>query len=98
MLSWLDTRKAKAAGVALAERLTPHTIEMAAPAKQQKRALQDVLQHAQRQVLPLHLNFLQRASFANAFKWALLDKGVERPVADEITQTLVTHLFLRKGS
>jgi hypothetical protein len=97
MLSWFDTRGAKAAGVALAGSLALHNLEKAALAKQQQRTIQTLLQRADKDVRPLGLNFLQRASFANAFKWALLEKGLDRQTTDQLTHAVVSHLFMRPG-
>jgi hypothetical protein len=100
---WLDTRQATALGKSLAEDFSLR----AEPVKLKKRKLggasdpqqahfqsllQKFLQRVDQEARPLRLNTLQRAKLANAFKWGLLDKGVERRVADELTQALVMRL------
>ncbi len=40
----------------------------------------------------LGLNFYQRAKLANAFKWKLIENGVEKKVAHEVTQFLVVDI------
>ena len=51
-----------------------------------------LLRRADSEVRPLRLNFYKKAKFANAFKWRLIEKGIARAAADEITQSLVLHL------
>ena len=54
--------------------------------------MQRLLQRADREVRPLQLNFFKKAKFANAFKWRLIENGVARTIADNVTQSLVVHL------
>ena len=35
------------------------------------------------------LNIFQKAKMANAFKWALLDKGYDKSFVDDLTQELI---------
>ena len=50
------------------------------------------MQRVDREVLTLRLNFYKKAKFANSFKWRLLENGVQKEMADEITQRLVLRL------
>lgn len=40
------------------------------------------------------LNFYKRVRFANAFKWRLLENGIEPEIAHDITQTLLINAFV----
>jgi tetratricopeptide (TPR) repeat protein len=62
------------------------------PQKGSRFGLQEILARADLDVRPLQLNFYKKAKFANSFKWRLLEKGVERNLADEVTQSLILHL------
>jgi tetratricopeptide (TPR) repeat protein len=83
ILEWFNTGEATKIGVELADQFA-----------RQKRGdeLQMILQRADREVRGLRLNFYKKAKFANSFKWRLLENGVERSLADEVTQRLVLHL------
>src|SRR5262249_32859221 len=59
--------------------------------------LQKFLQRVDRDARPLKLNLFKRAKLANSFKWRLLEKGVEREIADELTSALVTRLSAETG-
>jgi tetratricopeptide (TPR) repeat protein len=103
MLGWFNTRKATELGAELADQyLTGVTAGQAAPKKKAKgnqgNVLEGVLRRADSEIRQLQLNFFKRAKLANTFKWRLLENGVERQVADEITQTLVMHVSLNRGS
>jgi tetratricopeptide (TPR) repeat protein len=43
------------------------------------------------------LNFYKRAKLANSFKWRLIENGVKRATADEVTQTLVLNLSMSEA-
>src|SRR5271169_6540892 len=94
LLEWFNAHDAANAGVALADSLAPS----AAPRsdkrtrKEEAGALQSLLQRADREVRALRLNFYKKAKFANSFKWRLIENGVEKVLADEVTQLLVLHL------
>ena len=49
-------------------------------------------ERADRDVRTLGLNFYKKAKFANSFKWRLLENGVGKELADEVTRRLVVHL------
>jgi Flp pilus assembly protein TadD len=98
MLKWFKAGEAADVGVALADEFAPAAAPQdpmpsrnSDPAER-IRALQELLQRADRDVRTLELNFYQRARFANSFKWRLLENGVKREVADEVTQSLLVHL------
>src|SRR5207302_1562450 len=55
-------------------------------------ALPELLRRAQRETHALGLNFFKKATFANSFKWRLLENGVARETADQLTQTLLMHI------
>jgi Flp pilus assembly protein TadD len=98
MLKWFKAREAADVGVALADEFAQaaalHLPIGNAKSKKTGRLspLQELLQRADRDVRTLELNFYQRARFANAFKWRLIDSGVKREVADDVTQSLIVHL------
>jgi tetratricopeptide (TPR) repeat protein len=100
VLDWFNVREAVAVGAALADQLGPNaTLTEATRARDKaakavtRSALQDLLRRADREVRSLRLNFYKRAKLANSFKWRLLENGVEKDVADEVTQALVLHLM-----
>jgi tetratricopeptide (TPR) repeat protein len=86
-LEWFNAEEAAKIGVALADQFTPQQT-----AKERDNVLQEILQRADLEVRGLRLNIYKKAKFANSFKWKLLENGVEKALADEITQTLVLHL------
>jgi tetratricopeptide (TPR) repeat protein len=95
---WFDAREVTEIGAALADELAPKQLPSAATLGGQSvsrvpnEALFEILQRAEREVGALRLNFYKKAKFANSFKWRLLENGVERLRADEVTQQLVLHL------
>ncbi len=98
ILEWFDASEATKIGVELADQFAPQQVTRAAtqgnqsaPGKQGDE-LHVILQRADREVRGLRLNFYKKAKFANSFKWRLLENGVEKALADEVTQRLVLHL------
>jgi tetratricopeptide (TPR) repeat protein len=91
LLQWFNAHDATNAGVALADSLVPPSAK-GARKDGSGDALQALLQRADREVRTLRLNFYKKAKFANSFKWRLIENGVEPPIADELTQSLVLHL------
>src|SRR5260370_37644608 len=95
LLKWFNAREAADAGVALADQFprSPEPVS-AARVKQEPlrtahgKALRDFLHRAVHEIRTLWLNFYKRAWFANAFKWRLLENGVDAETANEWTQTL----------
>jgi tetratricopeptide (TPR) repeat protein len=101
LLNWLNGREAAAVGTALADEVLLQTASDARAngspdGGRQRQALQSFLQRflqkVDREARPLQLNLYKRAKLANTFKWRLLDKGIERPIVDELTQALVLRL------
>jgi len=98
ILEWFNAKEAAKIGIVLADQFTPQQAATSAThgenstARERDSALQEVLQRADREVRGLRLNVYKKAKFANSFKWRLLENGVERDLADEITQRLVLHL------
>jgi tetratricopeptide (TPR) repeat protein len=95
---WFNAKEAAELGVSLADMFAPRQPTSSAahgkePASEPDGVLQKILQRADREIHGLKLNFYKRAKFANSFKWRLLENGIEKALADEITQTLVLHLF-----
>jgi len=88
MLTWLKAKDAVDAGAALADSLPPQTAG---------NALREFIQKATQELRALELNFYKRARFANAFKWRLLENGVEAETAHDITQTLLVNAFVPAG-
>ncbi len=86
-LAWFNGRAAAEIGAALAD-------EFAAQGSS-SGSMEQLLLRADRDVRPLQLNFYKKAKFANSFKWRLIEKGVARKTADEVTQSLVMHLAQR---
>jgi tetratricopeptide (TPR) repeat protein len=99
VLEWFNAAEAAEFGTALADQFAPPQAANAAAhdntgatAGGPDNDIQEILQRADREVRGLKLNFYKKAKFANSFKWRLLENGVEKALADEMTQTLVLHL------
>jgi Tfp pilus assembly protein PilF len=89
LLEWFNAREAVEAGTALADQFP----RPAVPVSQVPGGLlRDFLRRAVHQGRSLQLNFYKRAQFANAFKWRLLEKGIDADIANEWTQTLVLEI------
>lgn len=54
--------------------------------------MKQLLRRADSEVRPLRLNFYKKAKFANSFKWRLIENGVPKKTADDVTQLLIVHL------
>jgi tetratricopeptide (TPR) repeat protein len=98
-LKWFSAREAVKAGTALADQFPRPVVSIAAEPGERERSqsvpgglLRDFLRRAVHQAHALQLNFYKRAHFANAFKWRLLEKGVDPDTANEWTQTLVLEI------
>jgi Flp pilus assembly protein TadD len=102
LLDWFNVREATAVGMALADGVAQQTAPgtSAAGVRQSRaaRSLHDLLRGRTSELTALRLNFLKRAKLANSFKWRLLENGVEQPLADELTQTLLMHLMVQPGA
>ncbi len=102
MLQWFNAREAADVGVALADEFAARAVAPAVPGRKaahgkEMNALQELLRRADSEVRNLRLNFFKKAKFANTFKWRLIEKGIDRDVADEVTQSLVLHLSQNKA-
>ncbi len=91
---WFNAREASKVGAALADEFAPPGQGSVARGHKAALALQAFLQRADDEVRRLRLNFYKKAKFASSFKWKLIENGVERNVADDVTQSLVMHLSL----
>jgi tetratricopeptide (TPR) repeat protein len=94
IFNWLDASKAVELGVELADQLSPRT---GTKPQSPQQALEEILARDSHGIRPSELNFYKRAKLANSFKWRLIENGLERAAADEITQTLVLNLAMSKG-
>ncbi len=99
ILDWFNARDATKVGVTLADEFAPRTASEAAKANKAANGapanvVQELLQRAEHEILPLRLNFYKRAKLANSFKWRLLENGVNSEVANEVTQQLIVYLSL----
>jgi tetratricopeptide (TPR) repeat protein len=102
LFEWLNTREATEIGAALADdfvRQTAsgssaarHKSKAAAQGKEFQRALNKFLQQVDRDVRPLQLNALKKATLANSFKWRMLERGVDPQIVDELTRGVVMRL------
>jgi len=87
ILTWFNGREATEIGAALAD-------EFAARASD-SGSIEQLLRRSDSEVRPLQFNFFKKAKFANSFKWRLIESGVSRKIADQVTQSLVLHLSQR---
>jgi tetratricopeptide (TPR) repeat protein len=98
LLQLFDASEAIKIGVELADQFAPPQVARAVThADQSARPnpgdeLHAILQRADREVRGLRLNFYKKAKLANSFRWRLLENGVEKTLADEVTERLVSHL------
>jgi tetratricopeptide (TPR) repeat protein len=97
---WLDrlnTRIAADVGSALADQFLAAAARPAAAGRQIRssergRAIQTLLTGVDRDARPLRFGMFRRAKLASAFKWRLLDNGVDLALADELTRMLSLRL------
>jgi tetratricopeptide (TPR) repeat protein len=95
MIDWFKSREAAEIGTALADEFAPPTASATtqrSPHGSTSSSTEQLLQLADSKVRPLRLNFYKKAKFANSFKWRLIENGVAREMADDVTQLLVLHL------
>jgi len=95
ILTWLNGREAAEIGAALADEFAPRAesaVTGGSPASSTSGSMEQLLRRADSVVRPLQLNFYKKAKFANSFKWRLIENGVARETADEVTQSVVLHL------
>jgi tetratricopeptide (TPR) repeat protein len=99
ILQWFNARQASEAGAALADKLSPSAARIdKSGASPGDGALVEIVKRAVAELGGLRLNFYQRAKLANAFKWRLIENGIERKVADEVTQSLVLDMSTSQRS
>jgi tetratricopeptide (TPR) repeat protein len=99
ILQWFNARQASEAGAALADKLTPSAARIdRSGVSPSDGTLVEIVRRAQAEVRGLRLNFYQRAKLANAFKWRLIENGIERNVADEVTQSIVVDMSMSRRS
>jgi tetratricopeptide (TPR) repeat protein len=93
---WFDANDAAKIGAALADeflsQLSEAERENGLFSTQSDEAIQQILNRSDDKIRHLSLNLYKKAKFANSFKWRLLENGVEKAVAGEVTQRLVLHL------
>jgi tetratricopeptide (TPR) repeat protein len=92
MLQWFNAREASEIGNSLADKFVAQTADSSTD---RDKPVQELLRHADGDTRTSRLNMFKRAKLANAFKWRLLEKGIEKNIADEVTHKLVLHLSLR---
>ena len=103
LLGWFDSSQATKVGVTLADQFATDS-EPLPTARSQKKInrtpgldpVKSLLKRAELQARSLPLNFYKKAKLANAFKWRLMERGVEPAVAADVTQTLVMHLSMSR--
>ena len=101
IFNWLDASKAVEFGTALADELAPRA-RSGPPSRDERdpqirvNALLEILARANHGLHTADLNFYKKAKLANSFKWRLIENGVARTTADEITQTLVLNLSVNR--
>jgi Flp pilus assembly protein TadD len=98
LLDWFNAREATQIGATLADYYLPERgAAMAAGHKTQspkngRSDLQKFLQRVAREAGSLKLNLFKRAKLLNSFKWRLLERGVDRSTADELTELVLLQL------
>ncbi len=101
--NWFNAREATQFGAALADQYLQRTEpKLAGQGKATQTetpdSLQAILDRAAAQAPTLGLNFYKKAKFANSFKWRLLENGVDKGIADKVTERLVLQLSLKKAN
>jgi tetratricopeptide (TPR) repeat protein len=103
LFDWFDSRHATEVGIALADHFAAQSATGAVSKRGSRQharktdPLRSLLEWADREARSLPLNFYRKARLANAFKWRLVEKGLEAAVAADVTHTLVTHLSLSRA-
>jgi Flp pilus assembly protein TadD len=93
---WFDAHEAEKAALELADRFAPKAgrdVGGRSPPNGAATSLQDLLRRADADARLGKLNLYKKARFANSFKWRLLENGIEPKAADEVTQSLIVHLY-----
>src|ERR1700719_1178047 len=99
LLGWFSARQAAEVGSALADQFAPPAVSRSITRGKKKSArgergaeLQKLLRRAARETRALRLSLFEKATFANTFKWRLLETGGALQTADEVTRPLVLHI------
>jgi tetratricopeptide (TPR) repeat protein len=95
ILAWLSGREAAEIGTALADEFAPRSDSAGtrrSPQHNSAEPMKQLLRRVDSEVRPLQLNFYKKAKFANSFKWRLIENGVAKGGADEVTKLLIVHL------
>lgn len=99
LIDWFNAREATQAGMALADCYLPDNTAPAAGKRNPQAAnsngrsdVRTLLQRVAREAAPLKLNLFKRAKLLNSFKWRLLERGVDRKTADELTELVLLQL------
>ncbi len=82
---WLNAREAVKAGWQLADSFPPAAAG---------DAVREFLCRAAREAQVRKLNFYKRVRFASAFKWRLLENGIEAATARDLTQSLLLQVLM----
>src|SRR5579871_4743208 len=93
-IKWFDARRATEIGEGLADHFALRRTAEGSGRKPQNDPMRQFLIRAEQELQNETLNFYKRAKLANAFKWRLLEMGIESGVAGNATQTLVMHLSM----
>jgi tetratricopeptide (TPR) repeat protein len=101
--SWFDAREASEFGTALADQFSRSANSPSAAIANKKAArnhptdmLQPILDRVD--ASNLQLNFYQKAKFANSFKWRLLENGLKKAIADQVTERVLLHFARDKSA
>jgi hypothetical protein len=97
MLKWFDATEAVAFGKHMADdvaRIVP--LDKATPkgkkAGKQMDKFRRAILHASDLRAKVPLNVYKKARCANALRWALLEKGYDKPFVEEVVRLVVTRL------
>jgi tetratricopeptide (TPR) repeat protein len=101
--NWFNSREATELGAALADQYSQQsklvsTVRNKAPSREPADSLQTILNVAAAQIRQLQMNFYKRAKFANSFKWRLLENGIDKDVAEKVTEKVVLHISLNQAN
>ena len=103
IVAWFDAREAIASGSALADSFLSDDARVAkrrakAQGADRRTEVQRLLQRAVLEVRPLKLNLFKRAKLLGAFKWRLIEQGLDEAGAAELTHLLVLQLSGARSS
>ncbi len=97
MLEWFNAREATTVGSSLADAYLRDSTSASktrakAQASDRRSDVQRLLRRAVLNARPLKLNLFKRAKLLGSFKWRLIEQGIDRGSADELTQLLLLQL------